>query len=177
MVFFKQMNKQSVVIFLLLLITVSAVCVTVWALFFRTTDGILAPDQAPVAQESHAQPIPGDTEKGASAEPGSGSVSLSYSNQVNIYLGSKTAKLMFTNPGRSNQDVVLQLVIQDRVILQSGRITPGNQVTRLDLPKESAAILMAGGYDGNFLIHFYDPNSGEKSIVTTALPVSVIVAE
>ena len=174
---FKQMNKQRILMFLLLLITVSAVCVTVWALFFRTTDSVLAPDHAPVTQEAHAQPIPGDTGKGADAEPGSGNVSLTYSNQIQINLDSKTAELLFANPGRSNQDVVLQLVIQDRVILQSGRIAPGNQVTKLDLPQEAAAMLMAGGYEGNFLVHFYHPNSGEKAIVTTALPVSVMVSE
>ena len=171
----KQPNKQSLLIFVLLLITVAAVGVTLWALFFRTTDTVLAPDHGPVTEEVNAQPIPGDTGKGEAAEPGSGSVSLSYSNQVTIDLSSKTAQLIFANPGRSNQDVMLQLMIQDRVILQSGRITPGNQVTELALPDEAAAILIAGGYEGKFLLYFYDALSGEKSIVTTELPVAVTV--
>lgn len=169
-------DRQSLLIFLLLLITVTAVSVTVWALFFRTTDAVLAPDRAPV-EESRAQPIPGDTGESVDAEPGSGSVSLTYSNQVNIDLSDKTTQLLFANPGRSNQDMVLQLVIQDRVILQSGRITPGNQVTELDLTAEAAAMLMPGGYEGTFLLHFYHPASGEKAIVTTELPVSVTVTE
>ena len=171
----KQPNKQNLLIFILLLITVVAVSVTVWALFFRTTDAALVPDHAPVVEEANAQPIPGDSGKGEAAEPGSGNVSLSYSNQVTIDLSSKTVRLIFANPGRSNQDVMLQLVIQGRVILQSGRITPGNQVTELVLPEESAAILIAGGYEGTFLLHFYDALSSEKSIVTTELPVSVTV--
>ena len=91
--------------------------------------------------------------------------------------GDRTAKHLFANPGRSNQDMVLQLMIQNRVILQSGRILPGNQVEKLDVPPEAAAMLMAGGYEGVFLIHFYDRSSGEKAIVTTEIPVSVIVAE
>ena len=176
MVQFKKPNKQSLLVFLLLFITVSAICVAVWALFFRTTDTVLTPDRAPVA-ETHAQPIPGDADKAAEAEPGSGNVSLTYSNQVRISLSGKTAELLFANPGRSDQDVVLQLVIQDIVILQSGRIAPGHQVMKLDLPAEAAAMLMPGGYEGNFLLHFYHPNNGEKAIVTTALPVSVIVSE
>lgn len=169
-------NKQSLLIFLLLLITVCAVCVTVWALFFRASEPVLAPDQAPAA-EVHAQPIPGDTGKPAEAEPGSGSVSLTYSNLVSIRLTDKTAKLLFANPGRSNQDMVIQLIIQDQVILQSGKIAPGNQVAELDLSSEAAAMLMPGGYDAVFLLHFYDPASGEKAIVTTEIPVSVTVTE
>lgn len=176
MIQLKKPDKQSLLIFLLLLITVSAVSVTVWALFFRTTETVLTPDRAPAA-EVHAKSIPGDSGKSADAEPGSGSVSLTYSNLVTIRLSSKTAQLHFANPSRSNQDLVLQLVIQDRVILQSGRITPGNQVTELDLPSEAAAMLMPGGYEGAFLLHFYHPSSGEKSIITTEFPVSVSVTE
>lgn len=173
---FKRPDRQSLLIFLLLLITVSAVCVTVWALFFRTQETALTPDHAPAAEE-HAQPIPGDAGKSGEAEPGSGNVSLTYSNQVNIRLTDRTATLLFANPGRSNQDTVLQLVIQEQVILQSGKIAPGNQVTELDLSSESAAMLMPGGYDGVFMVHFYHPSSGEKAIVTTEIPVSVTVSK
>ena len=173
---FKRPDRQSLLVFLLLLITVSAVCVTVWALFFRIADAVLTPDHAPAA-EKYAQPIPGDTGGHKDAEPGSGSVSLTYSNQVDIRLTGRSAQLLFANPGRSNQDVVLQLVIQDQVILQSGRIDPGNQVTKLDLSQEAASMLVPGGYDGIFLIHFYEPASGEKAIVTTEIPVFVTVTE
>lgn len=171
---FKGPDRQSLLVFILLLITVCAVCVTVWALFFWTADTVLAPDHAPTVEE-HARPIPGDTGKRDDAQPGSGSVSLTYSNQVMINLAGKRAQLLFANPGRSNQDVAIQLVIQNQVILQSGRIAPGNQVTELDFPPEVASMLMPGGYEGYFLVHFYDPTSGEKAIVTTEIPVSVTV--
>ena len=173
---FKWPDRQSLLVFALLLITVCAVCVTVWALLFRTADPVLAPDYAPVAEE-HAQPIPGDTDSHDDAQPGSGNVSLTYSNQVYISLAGRSAQLLFANPGRSNQDVAIQLVIRNQVILQSGKIAPGNQVTELNLLSEAASMLMSGGYDGMFLVHFYDPASGEKAIVTTEIPVSVTVTE
>ena len=173
---FKRPGKQSLLIFVLLLVTVSAVCVTVWALFFRAPEAVLTPDHAPAAEE-HAAPIPGDSGTHDNAQPGSGRVSLTYSNQVTVRLDGQTAQLLFANPGRSNQNMVLQLVIQDRVILQSGRIAPGNQVEELGVAPEMAAILMPGGYEGVFLIHFYDPVSGEKAIVTTEIPVTVTVRE
>lgn len=170
-------DKQNLLIFILLLITVTAVCVTVWALFFREPDVMLAPDYAPLDTEEHAQPIPNDSGGQTAAQPGSGSVSLTYSNEVIIDLSRKTAALLFANPGRSNQDMVLQLVIQDTVILQSGRITPGNQVTTLELTGDAAGMLSPGGYEGSFLIFYYDMASGEKAIVNTEIPISITVNE
>ena len=102
-------DKQKMLIYLLLLITVCALSVTVWALFFRTPDVQLAPDYAPVATEKHAEPIPDDVGERTPAEPGSGNVSLTYSNEVVIDLSSREASLLFANPGRSNQDMLLQL--------------------------------------------------------------------
>lgn len=173
----QKQDKQSLLIFILLLITVTALCVTVWALFFRKPDVVLAPDYAPAAEEVNARPIPDDAGKPAEARPGSGSVSLTYSNVVAIDLSRKNAALLFANPGRSNQDMVLQIVIQDTVILQSGRITPGNQVTELELDGDAAGRLRPGGYEGSFLIFYYDQTSGEKAVVNTEIPISVTVTE
>lgn len=75
---YRKPERQNILIFFLLVITVSAVCITVWALFFRTTEDVLMPNSAPLVEE-YAQPIPGDTETGNDAKPGSGSVSLTYS--------------------------------------------------------------------------------------------------
>ena len=111
-------DKKNLLIYVLLLITVTAVAVTVWALFFREPDVHLAPDYAPVATEQFAQPYSGGDGQRQEAKPGSGSVSLSYSNEVSIDLSSGKAELIFANHGSSNQDMVLQIVIQDRVILQ-----------------------------------------------------------
>ena len=170
-------DKRNLLIYILLLITVAAVSVTVWALFFREPEVMLAPDYAPVAQEQYAAPIPDDQGGQVAAQPGSGSVSLSYSNEVTIVLDSGRAELFFANPGRSNQDMVLQLLIRDRVIYQTGRITPGNQVTELMLDDDTAGMLSAGGYEGSFLIFYYDPITGEKAMVNTEVPVAVTVTE
>lgn len=170
-------DKKNLLIYILLLITAAAVAVTVWALFFRSPDVTLAPDYAPVATEKHAQPIPDDRGGQSAAQPGSGSVSLTYSNEVTVDLGSAAAELLFANPGRSNQDMVLQIVIQDAVIVQSGRITPGNQVTQLELTGDAVDMLSPGGYEGCFRVFYYDLNSGEKAIVNTEVPISVTVTE
>ena len=34
-----------------------------------------------------------------------------------------------------------------------------------------------GGYEGSFLVFYYDLNSGEKAIVSTEVPITVTVQE
>ena len=169
-------DKSKVVIALLLLITVIAICITVWALFFRTPETTLSPDYAPQETEAHAQTIPNDNSHKKESEKGGGSVSLTYSNQVAIDLSDANASLMFANPNKSNQDMVLQIVIQNQVVVQSGIIRPGHQVTTLDLMDGAATKLSPGGYDGNFVILYYHPDSGEKAIVNTEIPIRIEVS-
>lgn len=162
---------------ILAMITVIALGVTVWALFFRDSGPVLAPDYAPQEEEQHAETIPNDDGEKMEQPDGGGSVSLSYSREVTIALGEKTAKLYFANPGKSNQDIVLQLVVQDQVILQSGTLKPGNQVTSLELLNRAAKMLSEGGYEGKFVVLYYHPETGEKAVVNTEIPVSITVGK
>ena len=89
------------------------------------------------------------------------------------------ASLLFGNPHKSTQDMVLRVVIRDQVILQSGRITPGNQVTALELLPDAPA-LGAGTYTEescHFAVLYYDPVSGEKAMLNTVIPITVTVRE
>ena len=162
---------------ILAVITVIALGVTVWALFFRESGPVLAPDYAPQGEEQHAETIPNDDGEKMEQPDGGGSVSLSYSREVTIALGEETAKLYFANPGKSNQDIVLQLVVQDQVILQSGTLKPGNQVTSLELLNGAAKMLSEGGYEGEFVVLYYHPETGEKAVVNTEIPVSITVGK
>ena len=78
-------------------------------------------------EESNAQAIEDDSGEKLEAEEGGGAVSLTYSNEVTIDLSDKAASLVFANPGKSVQDMVVQIVIDDTVIVQSGTLKPGNQ--------------------------------------------------
>lgn len=171
----KDYSKKLIPI--LAVITVIALGVTVWALFFRESGPVLAPDYAPQEEEQHAETIPNDDGEKMEQPDGGGSVSLSYSREVTIALGEETAKLYFANPGKSNQDIVLQLVVQDQVILQSGTLKPGNQVTSLELLNGAAKMLSEGGYEGKFVVLYYHPETGEKAVVNTEIPVSITVGK
>lgn len=173
----KTQKTTKLLIALLLLITVAAISVTIWALFFREDDTVLAPDYAPVEKEEHAETIPGDTDDKMESDKGGGSVSLSYADKATIDLGDRQVSLMFANPGKSNQDMVLQLVIQDTVIVQSGTLSPGNRVTVLDLLPGAEKKLVPGGYEGKFVVFYYSEETGEKAMVNTEIPISITIQE
>lgn len=173
----KRPDREKLLILLLALITLIAVCVTIWALFFRNPAPALAPDYAPQKEEENAEPIGGDGEEKLEAKEGGGAVSLTYSDEVGISLSGRAASLYFANPGKSTQDMVVQIVIQDEVIIQSGTLKPGNQVTALALLDGAEKKLTAGGYDGTFVVLYYDPDTGEKAAVNTEIPIAVTVSE
>ena len=129
-------------------------------------------------QEPAAESIPGDSGEKLESPEGGGSVSLTYSRDVTIDLSDGTATLYFANPGRSNQDMVLQVVIRDNVIVQSGTLAPGNQVQSLTLLQDAAAMLSPGSYEGNFTVLYYDPDTGEKAMNRyTYSPLTITVQE
>lgn len=168
---------------ILLLITVTAVCVTVWALFIRRPVPVLAPDYAPVEADVNAVPIEDESaEEKLEAAEGGGAVSMTYQKNVTISLADQTAGLMFQNPSKSVNDMVLQLLIvgqdgTETVIAQSGTIKPGNQLRSLELISGVAA-LTVGTYNGKFNILYYAPDSGEKAIVNGSVEgIEITVTE
>ena len=173
----KENKKKRLLILLLLLITITAVGVSVWAIWFRDSAPILAPDYAPQQLEENAEPIGDDGDEKLSQPEGGGAVGLTYAKEISISLSDKSATLLFANPTKSNQDMVFQLVIDDVVILQSGRLEPGNRVTTLNLLDGAEKRLDAGGYNGKFVVLYYDCASGEKAMVNTEIPVTVTVTE
>ena len=173
----KENKKKRLLILLLLLITITAVGVSIWAIWFRDSAPVLAPDYAPQQLEENAEPIGDDGDEKLSQPEGGGAVGLTYAKEISISLSDKSATLLFANPTKSNQDMVFQLVIDDVVILQSGRLEPGNRVTTLNLLDGAEKRLDAGGYNGKFVVLYYDCASGEKAMVNTEIPVTVTVTE
>lgn len=109
----KKKDKQhKILILLLLLLLILSLCMTIWALFFRESAPVLAPDYAPEIESSATQ-LDSDSSTKLEAPPGGGAVSLTYSKDVSVNLSDKKIDLMFANPAKSTADMVLQLVIKD----------------------------------------------------------------
>ncbi len=170
----KNGKKRLLLLLLLLLLLIIAVSVTIWALFFRSTP-TLTPDYAPRQEEKYAEDIGDNNESKMSQAKGGGAVSLTYTTNVEIDLSSNVADLYFANPSKSNQDIVLQIVVKDVIIAQSGTISPGKQISKLSLLSDAAAKLSAGGYNGEFKVLYYQPDTHEKTIVNTEIPVNITV--
>lgn len=178
----KRRKRDKILILILALITAVAVIVTVWALFFRQTAPELSPDYAPRAAEEHAEPVEAESEEKMEVSKGGGAVSMIYQKEVIISLADQTAGLMFQNPSKSVNDIVLQLVVIDAdgtetVIAQSGTLSPGYKVEQLDLIK-GAAKLSEGTYTGKYNVLYYDPDSGERAVLNGTIEgIEITVTE
>ena len=170
-------KRLLLLLLLLLLITIIAVVISIWAIWFREKAPVLVPDYAPRETEINAEPIGDENDDKLEQPEGGGAVSLTYAKQINISISKKSASLLFANPTKSNQDMVLCLMIDDIVVLQSGRLTPGNKVSKLDLIDGIEKRLAEGGYNGRFIVFYYDRTSGEKAMVNTEIPVEVTVVK
>lgn len=175
----KKKNGLVVLISVLLVVTLAAVGTTVWVLFFRDAGSkVLAPDYAPVADDPYALPSSSEGEKNPTSE-GGGSVTLSYGTDVSVYLGKKELAMNYENPYASSHDLVVQVVIKkdknEYLLAQSGRLRPGYGLNKLDLLPDVVDKLAVGGYDGYFILSFYDPTSGEKAMVNSKVEVDIQV--
>lgn len=170
----KSDRKSRWIILLLFLLLLIAIGVTLWALFFRE-ETTLTPDYAPRREDKYAQSLDDQGDEKLEQVQGGGAVSLTYSTKVTVTLDDGMASVYFANPSKSNQDMVLQLVVQDVILAQSGRLSPGKQLDTLELLEGAASRLQPGGYNGQFVVLFYQPDTGEKTIVNTEIPVDVTV--
>ncbi len=163
--------------FIIIPVTGIVIClgVTIWALFFRQSGEVLIPDYAPRETEQNARPLEGDDGTKLDAPQGGGAISIEYENRVTIDLSDGKAYLSYANPGKSTQNIVLRIEIQDTAVVQSGTIRPGNQVSELELLDGAAKKLQEGVYDAVFRILSYDPVTGEKAMVDTLAEITVTV--
>ena len=167
-------NRYIFIIVALSAILIISIFITIWALFLKDSKPALAPDYAPQQSETNAEKIVDeDNEEKLPQQQGGGAVSLTYSKEVEINLSENKAKLLFANPSKSNQDMMLQIVIQDEVILQSGIISPGYQVKSLDLFDDVQ--LSEGNYEGKFVVYYYQKDTGEKAMLNTEIPLLISV--
>lgn len=176
-----RMGGRDILILLLLLLIVLCLVVTIWALFFRDRGGPdtpLIPDYAPKETEPNAVTIPGESSGKLDTPEGGGAIGIEYVNSVTIDLSDGMAYLSYSNPGKSTQNIVLRIEIQDTVLVQSGTITPGHRVNELPLLDGAADMLQPGVYESAvFRILSYDPETGEKAMVDTLAQITVTVQE
>ena len=137
---------------------------------------ILIPDLAPQETESNIEMIPNDTDPQPDNTSG-GAVRLLYSDQITINLSEAVASIYFGTPRRSNQDMILQITIQDKVIAQSELIPAGYQIMNLSLLPDVVPLLQPGMYSGKFVVYYYDQVTDKLAAVNTEIPVNITVSK
>ena len=164
------MDKRSKpLILILVLIAFISALIAFWAVFLRDPTPVRPPDEHP-SLETNA--IPTEEEEKMDQPEGGGSVFITYSDQVTISLAGQEVGLFFSNPSRSNQSMVLEIIIRDVTVAQSGALPPGYLVETL--PLLGTAKLSAGTYEGKFHVLFYN-SAGGKAILDTEIPVTITV--
>lgn len=163
-------RRSKTYLILATVVALLAICVAVWALFFRAPETPADPEISPVADEHLTPTDDGDDEKMPQAE-GGGAVNITYSNEVTISLADAAATVQITNPTRSNQSMLIQLMIQDVKVGQSGTIPPGNQLAVI--PLNENITIEPGSYDGKFQLLFFDVKTNQQANLTTSIPVTI----
>lgn len=157
---------------LLGLLALLAILVTIW---YIQTPEIIDPDYNILEEDENLEEMPDEGDPVASTG-GGGSVVLNFSYDVAVDLSDRQATMYFGLPSNSNKDAVLQLIVDDLLVAQSGRLPPGNQVRTMTVYDSAAIRLRAGGYNGVLRVLYYDDETGERAILDTEIEVSITVS-
>ena len=172
-------GKEKNLKWLIIILSVGIVIctgVTIWAVFFRGGDDI-SPDYPPQGIESNQTPIDGDDSGKLESPEGGGAINVTYGTAATVDLSEKTVTIYYANPNASNQNVSILIMVNDLVVAKSDLITPGNQVSKLELQKDAASKLLVGGFDAELVVRDFDPDSGEKAMVDTKGELTLTVTE
>ena len=157
-----------------MLLLITSCSVTIWSVFFRDDTTVLAPDYIPPEIDPNANQTPDIDDEKLTQSAGGGAVSMQYQKDVIIDLSDRMVYMNFKNPGRSNQDMLVQVVVQGVMVAQSGRLPPGYEIKQIAL-LDNAQVL-PGQHNGNFAVHFYNGN-GEKAVVDSKIELVIAVQE
>lgn len=182
--FKKERNKLRIIVVLLLIVIILLLIRESW--IHASSDAVvLEPDYPLIEEEENAEPTGDDQEK-LEADVTGGAVALSYSDQVTYDMAKDMVYLDFTNPGSSTQSMIMQVILYGKkneetgktdeyLLAESGVLKPGNRVEKLNSDKDEQVKLSQGNYSGVIRLLFYNPETGEKAIVNTEIPVEIAV--
>lgn len=182
--FKKERNKLRIIVVLLLIVIILLLIRESW--IHASSDAVvLEPDYPLIEEEENAEPTGDDQEK-LEADVTGGAVALSYSDQVTYDMAKDMVYLDFTNPGSSTQSMIMQVILYGKkneetgktdeyLLAESGVLKPGNRVEKLNGDKDEQVKLSQGNYSGVIRLLFYNPETGEKAIVNTEIPVEIAV--
>jgi len=107
-----------------------------------------------------------------------GDVVMSYSDKVTLSLETEKIAVQFALSSLSTHNALVQVQIKGKdnnyTIGKSGIVTPGMQVSRVDLLQDMKAYLKAGTYEGLLFVQYLD-EKGNAMDTQASLPVTIFV--
>jgi len=142
---------------------------------------VIDPDNPLPVLDPNIVPVEDDTSEKVVSEDGGGSVKMVYTKEAAISLKSENATIYYQNPNASNHDVVIEFYVtsgeESYFLGKSGRVPAGSGIYEISVADREAE-LKAGIYEGYYNISFYNPTTGEKSILGSSISgVTITVTE
>ena len=110
-------------------------------------------------------------------EAGSVDVSLRYAGYVTLHSDESYISLNFTNPIKSRKSLSLDIVAnindEDIVLAITDKLNPGDSIETVEYKLERN--IPKGSYNGKFVVHFYNEDSGDEEIVNSEVEINVYV--
>jgi hypothetical protein len=133
----------------------------------------MTPDESYEQLDPGIEPFPEQPNQSEQQLPvGNRVASFVCEEQIRVDLAGEVVELMFANPSRSEQNVVIELWVRDVTVARSGRIEPGYRITSLPLLADHR--LVQGIYAAQIKIYLYDPTGGEQTM-QMSVPVTLTV--
>lgn len=172
-------RRPFLAVLLSLLATASATVALVLSLMGPTR---ITPEHPMPDKDENSLPIEGEEggEDGGGggkveSEIGGGFVSMIYTKSAHIDLSDANIDIYFLNPAKSNHSVTLELYItfmdQDWLVAKSGRLDAGYGLRTATFNEKVSLVPTTEQrvYRGKYVIRFYDPETGERSVFNTEI--------
>lgn len=173
-----QRCKRAVVTVLLTAILCFA-CLK-WLIHSNRSSSVLIPDVAPEQLEKYAELIDPNIPEGQAetATPsGDHNASIFYSDEFFLFPEESFLHVLIADPASSQQDIVVQILVQDTLLARSDLLEPGYQMQKIDLLPGVLEKLSPGRYNAVLNIFYYDHTTKEKTDMNVKIDASLIVFE
>lgn len=151
-----------------------------WLMHSNGSSSILIPDIAPEQLEKYAELIDPSTPEGQ-AETATSSddhnASIFYSDEFFLFPEESFLHVLIADPASSQQDIVVQILVQDTLLARSDLLEPGYQMQRIDLLPGILEKLSPGRYNAVLNVLYYDHTTKEKTDMNISIDASLIVLE
>lgn len=179
----EKLKRTRVAVVLLLVI---AVLLSIRLGWFGKGPVVLEPDYPVIDDDIHAKPT-NDNETKLDVSENGGAVAVAWSGDVRYDRATEMLTLRYSNPSKSTQAVVVQAIVYgdtdettgqktEYLLAESGVLRPGFYLDSIPGCLDSSVTLSTGTYSGLLRIYFYNPNTGERAIVNTEIPLQIKVS-